>query len=83
MRRGLPAVEGAACVRIDTRSLDTDEELPALLSIAELGDGPCGLERSVMFRKGDEQLLIWDRGAARRPGNMTRLPAKHPFHESP
>ena len=51
MRRGLPAIEGAAPIRIDTRSLDADEELPPLLSIAELGDGPCWL-RSVVSCSG-------------------------------
>ncbi len=43
MRCRLPAIEGAARIRIHSRSLDADEKLPPLLPVAELSDGPCGL----------------------------------------
>lgn len=50
VRCGFPAVEGAARIRIDTRSLDANEELPPLPAVAELGDGPCRLERGGVLR---------------------------------
>src|SRR5258706_30401 len=68
---------------INSRSLDTDEELPALFPLAELGNGPCWLQRRVMFRKSDEQLLIRNGGAAMRPGDMASLPAKNLLNKRP
>ena len=82
MRRRLPAIEGAARIRIDPRGFDADEELPPLLPVAELGDGPCGLERGGVFRKSDEQLIRNGR-APGRSGDMTRLPTEDLLRESP
>ena len=51
MRRRLPAIERAALIRIDAGALDADEELPALLAVAELGDRPGWLQRRVVLRQ--------------------------------
>ena len=83
MGRGLPAIEGAPLIRIDTLSLNADEELPPLLPIAELGDGPGGREGRVVFGKPNEQLILWNGRAARRAGDMAGLPPQHLFYKSP
>ena len=83
MRRGLPAVERVPGIRIDSRRLDADEELPAAFSVAELSDRPGRPKRGAVLRKSDEQIIIRNGRAARRAGDMARFPAKHLLHESP
>ena len=43
MRRRLPPLEGASRIRVDTRWLYANEELPSRPSFAQLGYRPCGL----------------------------------------
>ena len=82
VRRGLPAIKGAPRIRIDVRSLDANEELPSLLAVAELGYGPCRLERGGVFGKRDEQLIRNGR-TPRCSGDMPGLPTENPFRKCP
>ena len=82
MRRRLPAVESVPGIGIDARRLDTNEKLPGAISLPKLGDRPCRSKRGAMLRERDEQ-FIGDGRAARRAGDMARLPAKHLFDEGP
>ena len=78
---GRPAAYLRTAVQED--SLDSDEELPPLFPVPELGDGPGGRKGSVVFRKPNEQLILRNGRAARCASDMAGFPAKHLLHKSP